>query len=85
MKTGDKAQRVRPPETACDAEGALPAVPPNSVLDFEVRLLSIVKQAIDGGRGFAPRDAPRRETGGRAVPGEDANTSSPLSRRTILA
>lgn len=43
MKVGGKAKLVCPPETAYGAMGAPPAIPPNSVLNFEVELLSIVK------------------------------------------
>ncbi len=43
IKVGGKARLVCPPETAYGAAGAPEAIPPNSVLDFEVELLSIVR------------------------------------------
>lgn len=43
MKVGGKATLVCPPETAYGAAGAPPVIPPNSVLSFEVELISIVR------------------------------------------
>jgi FKBP-type peptidyl-prolyl cis-trans isomerase FkpA len=41
MKVGGKARLVCPPEIAYGDRGAGGAIPPNSVLNFEVELLSI--------------------------------------------
>ena len=43
MRVGGKAKLVCPAETAYGRQGAPPVVPPNSVLTFEVELLSIVR------------------------------------------
>ena len=41
MKTGDKVKLTIPPELAYGREGYPGAIPPNSILVFEVELLSI--------------------------------------------
>ena len=49
MKEGGRAILYIPPELAYGERGAGPAIAPNSVLIFEVELLSIVRPAADAG------------------------------------
>jgi FK506-binding protein 4/5 len=83
MKIGEKSLLVCQPEFAYGSAGSPPKIPPNSVLEFEVELLSFTdQQPVEGSNGCVLKKVKRSGTG-YSQPGDSSSVSIKVKGRVL--